>query len=99
MVFLKHVLMPDAFCASTAPTQTVLKATSRVAPTRYLARRLVAQSASSISSVAKCAWDGLQFVIVILHSTFSAIQYQRFGPLALAAPYYVTYYLNTVLGR
>lgn len=55
---LKHVLMPDAFCASTAPTQTVLKATSRVAPTRYLARRLVAQSASSISSVAKCAWDG-----------------------------------------
>lgn len=33
------------------------------------------------------------------HSTFSATKYQIFGPMALAAPYFLTYYLNTVLVR
>lgn len=33
MVVLKHSLMPDAFCASTTPTRTVLKALSWVAST------------------------------------------------------------------
>lgn len=49
MAVLKHVLISDAFCASTVPTRTDLK------PTRYLATRLVAQITASTSSVAMFA--------------------------------------------
>lgn len=45
--------MSDTFCASTTPTRTVLKAPSRVGPTRHLATRLTAQTTASVSSAAK----------------------------------------------
>lgn len=45
--------MSDTFCAITSPTRTVLKAPSRVGPTRHLATRLTAQTTASVSSAAK----------------------------------------------
>lgn len=49
----KHDLLSDTFCASTTPTRTVLKAPSRVRPTRHLATRLTAQTTASVLSAAK----------------------------------------------
>lgn len=53
MVILKHVPMPDASYASTAPTRMVLKVPSLVAPTKYLATRLAAHTTVYVSSVAR----------------------------------------------
>lgn len=49
---------PDArclLCKHSTKTRTVLKASPRVAPNRYLATRLAAQTTGSISSFAKFA--------------------------------------------
>lgn len=53
MAALQRVQTPDACCASTALTWTVLKAPLRVVPTNYWAIRLAAQTTTSISSVAR----------------------------------------------